>query len=303
MRCLARFSAKTGGFIAAAHKKSEARILQRKVHAEFTKRHVSARAAFPAFVSRDDNLATVDDLICGFVELGVQMPLLENGKRSNLKDVITDVLRDLEAVKDVTDVLRDLESVKDVGDGLLAIDGNTFHLWIAPEPSELASVYTEKILAKAPEAQLDGQPLVSKAVERAQRTVDAIENQLNDMNRQISEAEAEHNKALEEEETRSEKRAVALQRLEVDFSHSQLVREERAAELQEALEARQATVEARREAEAARHKDAYNARIAHVNAKFEKHTGTPRENGPNQQAPALKSGATFRDMAMRQKSN
>ena len=290
MRCLARFSAKTGGFIAAAHKKSEARILQRKVHAEFTKRHVSARAAFPAFVSRDDNLATVDDLICGFVELGVQMPLLENGKRSNLKDVITDVL-------------RDLESVKDVGDGLLAIDGNTFHLWIAPEPSELASVYTEKILAKAPEAQLDGQPLVSKAVERAQRTVDAIENQLNDMNRQISEAEAEHNKALEEEETRSEKRAVALQRLEVDFSHSQLVREERAAELQEALEARQATVEARREAEAARHKDAYNARIAHVNAKFEKHTGTPRENGPNQQAPALKSGATFRDMAMRQKSN
>ena len=290
MRCLARFSAKTGGFIAAAHKKSEARILQRKVHAEFTKRHVSARAAFPAFVSRDDNLATVDDLICGFVELGVQMPLLENGKRSNLKDVITDVL-------------RDLESVKDVGDGLLAIDGDTFHLWIAPEPSELASVYTEKILAKAPEAQLDGQPLVSKAVERAQRTVDAIENQLNDMNRQISEAEAEHNKALEEEETRSEKRAVALQRLEVDFSHSQLVREERAAELQEALEARQATVEARREAEAARHKDAYNARIAHVNAKFEKHTGTPRENGPNQQAPALKSGATFRDMAMRQKSN
>ena len=129
---------------AAAEKKSIARILQRKVHAEFNKRHVSARAAFTAFVSRDDHLATVDDLHRGFVELNVKLPVGDNGKRPVLKDVITDVL-------------RDFETVKEVGGGLLAIDGETFQLWIAPEPSELASVYTEKILAKAPEAKLEGQ--------------------------------------------------------------------------------------------------------------------------------------------------
>ena len=36
---------------AEAYKKSLARILQRQVHAELSKRHISARAAFSAFVS------------------------------------------------------------------------------------------------------------------------------------------------------------------------------------------------------------------------------------------------------------
>jgi hypothetical protein len=180
---------------AAAHKKSLARILQRKVHAEFNNRHVSARAAFAAFVSRGDNLATVDDLNRGFVELGVRMPLGENAKRPVLKNVITDVLRDFKTVV--------------VGGGMLAIDGETFQLWIAPEPSELASVYTEKILAKVPEVQGENQPVVSKAVERAQRTVEAIESQLKDMNRQINEAEVEHTRVLEVEAVHSEKRAVS----------------------------------------------------------------------------------------------
>ena len=110
-------------------------------------------------------------------------------------------------------------------------------------------------------------------MERAQRTVDAIENQLKDMNRQITEAETEHTRVLEAEAAHSEKRAVAVQRMEFEFENSQLVKEERAAELAEALAARQAAVDARREAEAERHKDAHNVRMNNINAKFEKHTG------------------------------
>jgi Ca2+-binding EF-hand superfamily protein len=241
-----------------AHKVSLARILQRKVHAELTKRHVSARTAFPAFVSRADNLATVEDLHRGFTELGVRMPIEANGQRPELARVITDVL-------------KEMSGVVQLGDGVLAVDEHTFQLWIAPEPSEVATVYTEKILAERPPAgneRAEGSaagggsgPTVSKAVERAQRTVDVITDQLQDIQREISDAEKKHSEALALEAVHAEKRAVAnggkrIERMELEFENSQRMRAERAAELEEALASRQAAVQARKDAEAARHKGA-----------------------------------------------
>eukprot|EP01043_Picozoa_sp_COSAG02_P039484 COSAG02_NODE_3121_length_7326_cov_29.940501_5_plen_1210_part_00 len=244
---------------AEAHKKSLARTLQRQVHAELTKRHVSARAAFSAFVSSIPGLATVDDLRRGFEELGVRMPIGANGKRPQLAGVINDVLLGMvEKGEDSTQVGGRVRKL----DGSIVVDETAFQLWIAPEPSEVATVYTEKILAEASDGQGDvlGPP-ESKAVARAQRAVDAIETQLEEMQRQISTAEAEHQKTLEVEQNVSARRAVEMQRLEVEYKSSQEVRSERKQELAEALAKRKAAVQARKEAEAARYEGATSPSI------------------------------------------
>lgn len=259
---------------AEAHKKSLARMLQRKVHAELSNRHISARAAFSAFVSCEQEgvkLATVDDLRRGFEELGVRMPIGANGKRPRLANVINDVLSGMSEVAGGRDSGGDETGgngtglsgrVRKVGK-LLAVDETTFQLWIAPEPSEVATIYTEKILAAFPVDQdgtADGRPgmgpPVSKAVERAQRTVDVLETQLEEMQRRISNAEEEHKRTLEAEARADARRAVELQRMELEYESSQNVLAGRKEELAEAIANRKAAVQARKDAEAAQHKGA-----------------------------------------------
>lgn len=61
-------------------------------------------------------------------------------------------------------------------------------------------------------------------MQRAQRTVDAIEAQLEEMHRQIASAEQEHQRTLEADAKASARRAVEMQRLELEYASSQEVK-------------------------------------------------------------------------------
>lgn len=64
-------------------------------------------------------------------------------------------------------------------------------------------------------------------MQRAQRTVAAIEAQLEEMERQISSAEQEHQRALAADAKLSARRAVEQQRLELEYASSQEVMTDR----------------------------------------------------------------------------
>ena len=64
-------------------------------------------------------------------------------------------------------------------------------------------------------------------MQRAQRTVAAIEAQLEEMERQIASAEQEHQRALQADAKVSARRAVEQQRLELEYASSQEVMTDR----------------------------------------------------------------------------
>ena len=223
---------------------SLARTLQGRVRRTLNEKHISAKSAFAAFDSDGDKIATVEDLTKGFAELGVKLPLEKNGTRPDLGEVIAEVLAD------------NPQTVKQ-GDAL-GVDEVTFQGWIAPEPSEVATVFAEKILAKAGQSAYgEGKPC--KDVERAQLNVRGIEAQLESVRRQMSVAEQTHAKTIALEANVSERQAAAVQRMEHEHSSAQRVRQGRQEELEQALAAGKTALEERKAKEAERNKQRHDA--------------------------------------------
>ena len=240
---------------------SLARTLQGRVRRTLNEKHISAKSAFAAFDSDGDKIATVDDLTKGFTELGVKLPLEKNGTRPDLGEVIAEVLAD------------NPQTVKQ-GDAL-GVDEVTFQGWIAPEPSEVATVFAEKILAKAGQSAYgEGKPC--KDVERAQLNVRGIEAQLESVRRQMSVAEQTHAKTIALEANVSERQAAAVQRMEHEHSSAQRVRQGRQEELEQALAAGKTALEERKAKEAERNKQRHDAyahkalrpRLSHASLTF-----------------------------------